>query len=80
MDLGTLIQFMAQQVVQMGQGLSADDLARLQYNPQFKALVGSCQREVRWMLEMGDSIGSYLFDLMTEVDVTLMKFAWAPPG
>jgi hypothetical protein len=67
-------------VVQAGSGLSADDLSRLQYNPEFKALVGSCQREVRWMVEMGDSIGSYLFDLMTQVDATLMKFAWAAPG
>ena len=79
-DLGTLIQFMAQQVVQAGSGLSADDLSRLQYNPEFKALVGSIQREVRWMLDMGDSIGSYLFDLMSQVDVTLMKFAWAAPS
>lgn len=78
-DLGTLIQYMAQQVVQAGQGLSADDLARLQYNPEFKALVGSCQRDVRWMVDMGDALGSYLFDLMTEVDNTLMRFTWAAP-
>jgi hypothetical protein len=59
-------------------GLSADDLARLQYNEEFKGKVSTAQGIVSKMTEKPDALAEGVKAKLDELSPILDKFTWQP--
>ncbi len=85
-DFGT-IQELADAAINARNGLSAQELARLQYNKEFKGLVGSCKGKIeatrRFDLMLGvdpESIPDDVKAKMTALEGSLGGFSFSPSG
>lgn len=85
-DFGTM-QELADAAINARNGLSAQELARLQYNKEFKGLVGSCKGKIeatrRFDLMLGvdpESIPDDVKAKMTALEGSLGGFNFSPSG